>query len=333
MRLGSSGNSFWKNKRVLVTGYEGFLGSHLTKTLINSGAKVVGLDIKTRRKLTILKDDFSKLTIINGSVENLNLLLKILNKYKIDYVFHLAAAALVGESLLNPLVAFSTNIKGTWNCLEACRRYKKIKGIVVASSDKAYGEKNILPYKEDASLNGDHPYDASKSCADLLAYTYFNTYGLPVCVTRCGNIFGPGDFNFSRIIPDAIKSIVLNKVLQVRSNGKFTRDYVYVKDIVSAYLFLAQKMKNPKLYGEAFNFSNESPMSVIELLKLISKITKVKVNYKILNQAKFEIKHQYLCASKARKVLGWKSKYSLERGLKDTISWYRDYLSDNQVSK
>lgn len=331
MRLGSSGNKFWKHKRVLVTGYEGFLGSHLTKTLIDSGAKVVGLDIKTRRKHTILKDDFEKLIIINGSVENFNLLSKILNKYKIDYVFHLAAAALVGESLLDPLVAFSTNIKGTWNCLEACRKYKKIKGVIVASSDKAYGEKNKLPYQEDASLNGNHPYDASKSCADMLAYTYFNTYGLPVCITRSGNIFGPGDFNFSRIIPDAIKSIVLNKVLQVRSNGKFTRDYVYVKDIVAAYLLLAQKMQDPKLYGEAFNFSNESPLDVIELLKLISKIAKKKINYKILNQAQFEIKHQYLCASKARKVLGWEPKYSLKQGLKDTINWYQDYLYEKPL--
>lgn len=333
MRLGSSGNRFWKHKRVLVTGYEGFLGSHLTKALIDSGAKVAGLDIKTRRKHTILRNDYEKLTIINGSVENLNLLSKILDTYKIDYVFHLAAAALVGESLLDPLVAFSTNIKGTWNCLEACRRYKRIKGVILASSDKAYGEKNVLPYKENASLNGDHPYDASKSCADLLAYTYFNTYGLPVCVTRCGNIFGPGDFNFSRIIPDAIKSIVLNKVLQVRSNGKFTRDYVYVKDIVSAYLFLAQKMRNLKLYGEAFNFSNESPITVVELIKLIAKIAKCKVNYKILNQAQFEIKHQYLCAAKARKVLGWRPKYSLEQGLKETIEWYQNYLSEDQVGK
>lgn len=333
MPLGSSGNRFWKHRKVLVTGYEGFLGSHLTKALIDLGAKVAGLDIKTRRKHTILRDDFNKLAIINGSVEDLNLLSRTLDKYKIEFVFHLAASALVGESLVKPLAAFSTNIKGTWNCLEACRRNGKIKGIIAASSDKAYGAKNDLPYKENACLNGDHPYDVSKSCADLLAYTYFNTYGLPVCLTRCGNIFGPGDFNFSRIIPDAIKSVILNKVLEVRSNGKFTRDYVYVKDIVSAYLLLAQKMHNLKLYGEAFNFSNESPISVIELLKLISKIAGKKVNYKILNQAKFEIKHQYLCASKARKVLGWKPKYGLEQGLKDTIVWYQKYIYENRISE
>lgn len=326
MRPGKFGNKFWKNKRVLVTGYEGFLGSHLTKSLINYKAKVVGLDIKTHRKQTMLAGSFNRLTIIKGSVQNYQLLLKILEKYKIEFVFHLAAAAIVGESLTDPLKAFSTNIKGTWNLLEACRQNGKVKGVIVASSDKAYGAKNDLPYKENASLDGDHPYDVSKSCADLLAYTYFHTYGLAVSVTRCGNIFGPGDFNFSRIIPDAIKSIVKNKVLQIRSDGKFTRDYVYVNDIVLAYLLLAQKMDKHKLYGEAFNFSNELPLSVIELLRRISKLAKAKLNFKILNRAEYEIKHQYLSARKAKTILGWKPRYSLEEGLKETIIWYRNYL-------
>jgi len=319
-------NNFWKNKRVLVTGYEGFLGSHLTKALIDKGARVTGLDIETRRKETILNGEFKKISIIKGSVEDFKLICSILEKKKIDFVFHLAAAAIIGESLENPLTTFSTNIAGTWNILEACRKNLKVKGIIVASSDKAYGSKNILPYKEEASLEGNHTYDASKSCADLLAYTYYHTYNIPVCVTRCGNIFGPGDYNFSRIVPDSLRSIFAKKILKIRSDGKFTRDYVYVDDIVYAYMLLAEKMDKNKLYGEAFNFSYESPVNVIDLIKEIEKEAKTKVKYKILNQAKYEIKHQYLCARKAKKILCWKPKYSLKSGLKETIPWYRNCL-------
>jgi CDP-glucose 4,6-dehydratase len=294
--------------------------------LLDYGAKVVGLDIKTHRKETILKSCPGRLKIVKGSVEDYPLLLKVLKGQKIEFVFHLAAAALVGESLLEPLTAFSTNIKGTWCLLEACRQNKKVKGIVVASSDKAYGAKNVLPYRESASLNGDHPYDASKSCADILAYTYYNTYRLPVCVTRCGNIYGPGDFNFSRIIPEAVRSVIANRPLNIRSDGKFTRDYVYVKDIVSGYLALARNMGKSGLSGEAFNFSDESPITVISLVNKIFKIMGSDPGYKILNCARYEIKHQYLCAAKARKVLGWKPRFSLEEGLEETIAWYSAYL-------
>jgi CDP-glucose 4,6-dehydratase len=226
-------------------------------------------------------------------------------------------------------MAFSTNIKGTWNVLEASRHSASVQGIIIASSDKAYGIHNKLPYRENSSLCGCHPYDVSKSCADLLAHTYFRTYGLPVCVTRCGNIFGPGDFNFSRIIPDTIRSIIKNKTLIIRSDGKFTRDYIFVDDIVSGYLILAQKLQKLKLFGEAFNFSNDKPISVLELVKILYNLFDSKVNYKILNVAKYEIKHQYLSSKKARKVLSWKPRHSLEEGLVRTIEWYRDYF-DNE---
>ncbi len=321
---------FWGNKRVLVTGFEGFLGSNLTKTLVSSEAKIFGLDKKVGRRDTILtKADYKKITVIKGNIANYALLKDVIIKNKINVVFHLAAEAIVGKCNLNPLVTFSTNIKGTWNLLEACRNSKTIKSIIIASSDKAYGTHKKLPYKEDTSLIGNHPYDMSKSCADLIAYTYFHTYNLPVAITRCGNIYGQGDFNFSRIIPDAIRCALTGKTLLIRSDGKFTRDYVYVDDIVNGYIVLAEKLQKLGFGGEAFNFSNENPITVIKLLNEIKKFNFCgnKLNYKIMNTAKYEIKKQYLSAVKAKRVLGWRPKYSLEEGLKKTMGYYIDLLS------
>lgn len=320
-------NNFWKNKRVFITGYEGFLGSHLTSTLLSYGAELWGLDIKTCRKETILSDkELNEVKIIKGSVENLSLVSKIIKENKVEFIFHLAAQSLVEKCLRNPIRAFSTNIKGTWNILEASRNSNTVKAIVIASSDKAYGIQSHLPYKENCPLAGCHPYDASKSCTDLLAYTYFHTYNVPVCVTRCGNVFGPGDFNFSRIIPDTIRSALGNKTLFIRSDGKFTRDYIYVEDVIRGYLILAQKMQGLKLFGEAFNFSNEKPISVLELVKVVYKVCARVPNYRILNKAKYEIRNQYLSSTKAKKILGWDSKYTLKEGLKKTIEWYKNII-------
>lgn len=318
-------NNFWRNKNVLITGYEGFLGSHLTRTLLNRGAKICGLDIRICRKQTILScRELAKVKIIKGSVENFSLVSEIIKKHKIEFIFHLAAKSLVGECLREPIKALSTNIRGTWNVLEASRNSNTIKVIVIASSDKAYGSHTKLPYKENASLSGSHPYDVSKSCADLIAHTYYNTYGLPVVVTRCGNIFGPGDFNFSRIIPDAVRSAIMNNKLIIRSDGKFIRDYIYVDDVVNAYLSLSEKFQRLKLDGNAFNFSYEKPISVLELVKIIYYLTGKELNYKILDQAKYEIKKQYLLSKKAKEILGWKPRFTLEEGLKKTIGWYKD---------
>ncbi len=319
---------FWKNRKVLITGYEGFLGSNLTRRLLNYGSKVTGMDIRTNRKHTILeKSDFKKIKVIKGSVENYKSINDILRQNKIEIIFHLAAQAIVGKSLKHPCRTFSTNIKGTWNIMEASRDNSRIESIVVASSDKAYGIHSDLPYRENAPLAGSYPYDVSKSCADLLAHTYSNTYNLPVCITRCGNIFGPGDFNFSRIVPDTIKSALQDKTLDIRSNGKFTRDYIYVEDVVDGYLFLAEKMQKLNLLGEAFNFSNEQPLSVLELVSTIYKLAKKGPNCKILNIAKCEIEHQYLSAAKAKKLLGWGAKHTLRQGLKETIAWYKKYFN------
>jgi CDP-glucose 4,6-dehydratase len=315
--------SFWKGKRVLITGYEGFLGSWLTKFLLQEGAVVVGLDIRTRRAQTVLTPaELAAMTVVKGSVENYPLIARLCVRHSIGFVFHLAAKALVGECLLDPVKAFSVNIKGTWNILEACRQHNGIAGCIIASSDKAYGAHDKLPYREDFALQGDHPYDASKSCADLLSDTYFHTYNVPVCVTRCGNLYGPGDFNFSRIVPDAVRCGLAGKKLSIRSDGKFIRDYVYVKDIALAYMLLAEKMLKKKVTGEAFNFSDEKPLSVIDMVKAVYRGLGRKPDYVILNQARFEIREQFLCSRKARRMLGWKPRYTLERGLRETIDWY-----------
>jgi len=322
---------FWNNKKVLITGYEGFLGSSLTKRLLDTGAKVTGLDILTHRAQTVLtRSDLRKIKVVKGSVETFKLTKEILHRDKIEVIFHLAAQPIVNISLKKPTRTFSANIKGTWNVLEAARRCDYVKTVVVASSDKAYGVHSVLPYKEDAPLAGCYPYDVSKSCADLLANTYAHAYQLPVCITRCGNIFGPGDFHFSRIVPDTVKSALEDETLIIRSSGKFTRDYIYIEDVVDGYILLAEKMQKLNLFGQAFNFSYENPISVLELVKRIYRLAKRTPKYEIANFAKCEIEHQYLCSAKAKKLLVWKPKHSLSQGLKNTIEWYKGYFDSDE---
>ncbi|MCK9613960.1 MAG: GDP-mannose 4,6-dehydratase [Candidatus Omnitrophica bacterium] len=322
---------FWQGRKVIITGHEGFLGSWLAKTLFYNGAKIIGIDKVVNRPGSVLNDVRKNIISIKGEITNLSLLKGIINRYKPQDIFHVGAEAIVGEALKNPVRGFKTNIEGTWNVLEAARGKKFIECIIVASSDKAYGIKDKLPYREDTSLAGCHPYDVSKSCADLLAYTYFYTYNLPVCVTRCGNIFGPGDLNFSRIIPEAIRSAILGKTLIIRSTGKYTRDYIYIKDIVKGYLLLAENINKLKLSGEAFNFSYENPLSVLELVETIYKLVGKKPKYKIINQAKHEIPHQYLSSQKARRILSWKPAYNLRRALLTTIQWYKEACLEKKI--
>jgi len=325
---------FWNNKRVLITGFEGFLGSHLTKALFATNAKIIGVDIRTNRKETILsKADYKDLIVYQGSVADAALLKKILRTHRINIIFHLAAEAIVGSSQKDPVKAFESNIQGTWTVLEAARCQGKVQALVVASSDKAYGSHAKLPYREEAPLVAKHPYDVSKSCADLIACTYFHTFQLPVAITRCGNIYGPGDFNFSRLIPDAMKSLALCKTLMVRSDGKYVRDYVYIDDIVSGYLRIAEVLSRRKLAGQAFNLSDEKPMTVIDLLKKIDRYypSEQRLKFKVLDVARYEIKKQYLCAKKARRVLGWRPRYSLSEGLRRTAEWYAGYFCRNKV--
>jgi CDP-glucose 4,6-dehydratase len=291
--------------------------------MLKSGAKIAGLDIKTFRKDTLLTaQDYRKITVYKGSVANYALVSRILKKHSINVIFHLAAEAIVGRSHNNPRRTFETNIAGTWEVLEAARQQGGMEAVVVASSDKAYGSHKKLPYTENAPLQGRNPYDASKSCADLIAHSYAHAYGLPLAITRCGNIYGPGDFNLSRIVPDAIRCGLSAQILDIRSDGKFTRDYVYVDDIVNGYILLAEKLKKLNLNGEAFNFSDENPLTVIELLNKIRKVLKGRPDYRILNKAKYEIRHQYLDSRKARKMLGWKPATDVHKGVNNAVKWY-----------
>lgn len=323
--------TYWKNKNVFVTGCTGLLGSWLVKDLIEKGANVTGLirDWVPKSNL-ILQDSINKINIVRGDINDYFLMERVLNEYEIDTVFHLAAQTIVGIANRNPISTFETNIKGTWNILEACRRNPTVKKVVVASSDKAYGEHEILPYTEDAPLKGSHPYDVSKSCADLLAFTYHNTYGLPVCITRCGNFYGGGDLNFNRIIPGTIRSILFNEHPVIRSDGTFIRDYIYIRDAVNAYLFLAEKMEDSGIHGEAFNFSNEIQLTVLELTNNILEMMKrSNLDPVVLNETKGEIKHQFLSATKAKNVLGWNPTYTVEEGLKETIDWYKEFFKND----
>tara|TARA_Y100000031_G_scaffold121642_1_gene136225 strand:+ start:250 stop:1236 length:987 start_codon:yes stop_codon:yes gene_type:complete len=319
--------NFWKNRNVFITGCTGLLGSHLTQMLVDRGANVVGLvrDIVPQSNL-VQSGVFDKINIVRGCVEDFFTVERALNEYEIDAVFHLAAQTIVGTANRNPLSTFESNVKGAWCVLEACRRVPIVKRIIVASSDKAYGEQEGLPYKETSSLKGSHPYDVSKSCADLIAYTYYKTYKLPVCITRCGNFYGPGDLNFNRIVPGTIRSVLNNEPPVIRSDGTFIRDYFYVKDAALAYIHLVEKMDDIKIHGEVFNFSNELQISVLELTSKILKLMgRTDLKPVILNQAENEIKHQYLSAKKARERLGWKPEYDLDGALNETVEWYKNF--------
>jgi CDP-glucose 4,6-dehydratase len=323
---------FWKDRSVFVTGGSGLLGSWLCSSLVEKGAKLTCLVRDWVPRSILLKEDIlKKINVVRGNVEDFYTLERTLNEYEVETVFHLAAQTIVETANRNPRSTFETNIKGTWNLFEACRRVSTVSEIVLASSDKAYGEQKELPYNESTPLQGDHPYDVSKSCADLIANAYYSTYDLPVCITRCGNFYGGGDLNFNRIVPGTIRSLINNKQPIIRSDGSYIRDYFYIKDAVYAYTYLAEKMKEQKIRGEAFNFSNELQVTVLELVnKIISIMGKERIKPKILGTAKNEIPHQYLSAKKAKSVLGWEPKYTLEEGLKETVDWYRKFLGEKK---
>ena len=320
-------NKFWNNKNVFVTGGTGFLGSYLVKKLVSYGANVTILvrDYIPQSNIYI-GEEYKKVNVVQGMLEDYLLIERALGEYEIDTVFHLAAQAIVGVANRNPLATFTSNIQGTWNILEAARTSPLIKQVIIASSDKAYGDQEKLPYDENMPLQGKHPYDVSKSCTDLIAQTYYETYKLPVCITRCGNLYGGGDLNFNRIIPQSIQSILNKEAPVIRSDGSFIRDYFYIEDAVDAYINLAEKVVELNLGGQAFNFSNEIQLTVLELVNKILKIMGSDIKPIILNQGSNEIIHQYLSAKKARTVLGWSPNYTIDEGLSKTIEWYEDFL-------
>lgn len=322
-------SNFWKDRNVLVTGATGLLGSWMTGALAAKGANATCLVRDwVPQSYLLTAGTFEKVNVVRGELEDYFTVLRAINEYEIETVFHLGAQTIVGTASRSVLSTFEANIKGTWNVLEACRACSRlVKRVIIASSDKAYGAHKELPYKEDTPLQGHYPYDVSKSCADLLALSYFHTYRLPVGITRCGNLYGGGDLNFNRIIPGTIKSALLNQRPIIRSDGKFVRDYFYVEDAVEAYLDFAEQMDRPELHGEAFNFGTETPLTVLAVVGTILKLLGCQdLQPLILNEATHEIREQYLDCAKARDHLQWRARYSLEEGLAKTIDWYCCHL-------
>jgi CDP-glucose 4,6-dehydratase len=322
--------SFWHGRSVFVTGASGLLGSALVEELAERGARVTCLVRDWVPQSRLFAEDLAqRASLVRGELEDGETVLRALNEYECETVFHLGAQTIVGTASRSPLSTFESNIKGTWVLLEACRQLPKlVKRVLVASSDKAYGEHEKLPYTEDAPLVGRFPYDVSKSCADLIAFSYFHTYRTPVAVTRCGNLYGGGDLNWNRLVPGTIRSLVRGERPIVRSDGTFVRDYFYVRDAVEAYLALAERMHEPELHGEAFNFGTEQPLSVLEVVALISKLMqRTDLTPVVLNEANHEIPRQYLDCSKARHRLAWHPRRTLEQGLRETIEWYRRALA------
>ena len=320
--------SGWKNRNVLVTGATGLLGSWLTQELVARGANVTCLvrDQVPRSRL-VTSGVIAKVNVVRAPLEDFQGVLRALNEYEVECVFHLAAQTIVGTASRSVLSTFEANIKGTWNVLEACRALPQlVKRVLVASSDKAYGEHTKLPYSEDAPLVGRFPYDASKACAELLCASYAASFKLPVVTTRCGNLYGGGDLNYSRIVPGTIRSALLGERPLVRSNGKLVRDYFYVEDAAGAYLHLAEKMLELDLHGEAFNFGTSEPKSVLEMVTLVlAAAGRPELEPVVQNQASNEIERQFLDCTKARAKLGWTPRFTMADALQRTVAWYREH--------
>lgn len=327
--------SFWLDRPTFVTGGTGLVGSWLVRRLTEAGAEVVCLvrDWVPQSEL-VRSRQIEQVTVVRGDIRERDLLERTLGEYEIETVIHLAAQTIVPIANRNPISTFETNIAGTWNLLEACRRSPKVKQIVTASSDKAYGDQEILPYDESTSLRGQHPYDVSKSAADLIAHAYAVSYDLPVVVTRCGNFYGGGDLNWNRIVPGTIRSVLRGQAPVIRSDGNFVRDYFYVEDGAAAYMLLAEQLAAcPELRGEAFNFSYGNQMTVLELTHRILALMGSDLQPEVRNEAANEIRKQYLNADKARQSLGWSPLFTLEQGLIKTIAWYRDFLAGKAQEK
>ncbi len=320
----------WAGRRVFVTGATGVVGSWVAKALLERGAMVVtlALDVDPRTEL-VRSGDINKLAVVYGGLEDYNAVERAVGVYEVDTVIHLAAQSLVGPALRSPVTTFEANIRGTWNVLEACRVHAPAIGaVVVASSDKAYGESPVLPYTEETPLRAEHPYDVSKACTDLIAQSYHRTYALPVQVARCGNIYGGGDLNFSRIVPGTIRSLYRAERPIVRSDGTFVRDYLYVKDAASAYLRMAEAAFEGQA-GHAVNFSGDARRTVLEVIGAVAgAMGGPRLEPDIRNTARAEIHDQWLSSEKAASLLGWAPAYTFDQGVTETVEWYRGWLQE-----
>jgi CDP-glucose 4,6-dehydratase len=321
-------STFWQDRPTFVTGATGLVGGWLVRRLIEAGAAVVCLVRDWVPQSELVRTGLiERVRVVRGDVCDQAMLERALGEYEIDTVMHLAAQTIVTIANRNPISTFEANIGGAWALLEACRRSPTVKQIIVASSDKAYGDHELLPYDEQTPLQGRHPYDVSKSCADLITQSYATTYRLPVTITRCGNFYGGGDLNWNRIVPGTIRSIIRGQPPAIRSDGQYIRDYFYVEDGAAAYMLLAERLAaNPELIGQAFNFSNEIQVTVLELVDRILDLMQSDLAPDVRNQAANEIRHQYLSADKARRVLDWQPLFTLEEGLRRSIAWYKAFL-------
>lgn len=324
-------SAFWQDRPTFVTGGSGLVGNWLVRRLLKAKADVVCLvrDWVPQSEL-VRTGMIENVKVVRGDIRDREILERTIGEYEINTVIHLAAQTIVTIANRNPISTFETNVAGTWNLLEACRRSPTVKQVIMASSDKAYGDQEILPYDEKTPLQGQHPYDVSKSAADLIASTYATSYGLPVAITRCGNFYGGGDLNWNRIIPGTIRSIMRGQNPIIRSDGKYVRDYFYVEDGAAAYMLLAEQLAaHPEIAGQAFNFSNELQITVSEIVAKIINLMNSNLEPDIRNEASNEIRHQYLSAEKAKKELNWKPLFNLDEGLLRTISWYQNFLETN----
>ena len=327
-------NGFWSGRSVLVTGASGLLGGWLVKHLMAEGADVVALVRDGAPKSMLFREGWTeRIGTVQGDVKDEAMLRRTMCEYSVDTVFHLAAQAIVGVAKLDPLGTLETNVQGTWNVLEAARQ-SQVKQIVVASSDKAYGSSNDLPYHENQALRGTYPYDVSKSCTDLISTMYAVTFGLPVAIARCANLFGGGDLNFSRTIPGVILATLNGERFLIRSDGKFVRDFLYVEDAATAYMRVAEKLAEDRsLAGEAFNFSLETRLTVLDVVEQVLRIMgRTDLAPVIQNIAKAEIREQYMTCEKARRRLGWAPRYGMEEGLRETVDWYRVHFANDEDS-
>jgi len=317
--------TFWRDRPTLVTGATGLLGGWLVRRLLDLEADVICLirDWVPQSELVSARL-IDRTKVVRGDIRDQAMLERTLGEYEVDSVIHLAAQTIVGIANRNPVSTYETNIGGTWALLEACRRSPTIRQIAIASSDKAYGSHDQLPYDEEAALQGRHPYDVSKSAADLIAQSYATTFGLPVVITRCGNFYGGGDLNWNRVVPGTIRSVLRGQRPVIRSDGKYVRDYFYVEDGAATYTLLVERLAQDRaLQGESFNFSNETPTTVLALVEKILQAMGSDLEPEIRNEAVNEIREQYLSAAKARRMLQWKPEFSLDQGLRRTIDWYR----------
>jgi len=322
---------------VLVTGAPGFIGAWLAQRLLDEGARVVvsrrDVDPRSRFRTEGVE---ARCEIVQADVTDYQAVLRLLSEHEVQVVFHLAAQPIVGIANRSPMSTFETNVRGTYTLLEACRAKgvvgKPVERVIVASSDHAYGEQEEPPYREDFALNARYPYDVSKACTDMIARSYAATYDLPVAVTRLANVYGGGDRNWSRIVPDLARALVRGERPVIRSDGTPERDYLYVEDAVDAYLAVAKSLELPKLRGRAWNAGWGRPVSVLDMVQRLIAVSgkELEPDVRGTRAPDAELDRLYLDCTAIREELGWSPRWELDRGLRAAWEWYERHLAGDR---